>query len=101
MSLMAVAIDCLTNALMSMATVLASAFLVARLDILAVRHYNSDMAFVRTKRIKNKTYYYLVESKREGNKIRQRVIKYLGAEMPTKEQVAAMTGGSNENRTLR
>jgi len=52
------------------------------------------MAFVRTKKIKNKTYYYLVESKREGNKVRQKVIKYLGAEMPTKEQVEAMTGGS-------
>jgi hypothetical protein len=60
------------------------------LDILAVRHYNSDMAFVRTKRIKNKTYYYLVESKREGNKVRQKVIKYLGTEMPTKEQIEAM-----------
>jgi hypothetical protein len=48
------------------------------------------MAFVRAKRIKNKTYYYLVESKREGNKVRQRVIKYLGAEMPTKEQIEAM-----------
>ena len=48
------------------------------------------MAFVRTKRIKNKTYYYLVESKREGNKVRQRVIKYLGTEMPTKEQIEAM-----------
>jgi hypothetical protein len=48
------------------------------------------MAFVRTKRIKNKTYYYLVESRREGNKVRQRVIKYLGTEMPTKKQIEAM-----------
>jgi hypothetical protein len=45
------------------------------------------MAFVRTKRIKNRTYYYLVESKREGNKITQKVIKYLGTQMPTKEQI--------------
>ncbi len=62
-------------------------FLVTALDILLVRHYNSDMAFVRTKRIKNRTYYYLVESKREGNKITQKVIKYLGTQMPTKEQI--------------
>jgi hypothetical protein len=48
------------------------------------------MAFVRTKRIKNRTYYYLVESRREGKKVRQKVIKYLGAEMPTKEQIEAI-----------
>ncbi len=45
------------------------------------------MAFVRSKRKGNRTYYYLVESRREGNKVRQKVIKYLGAEMPTKEQI--------------
>ena len=59
------------------------------------------MAFVRAKRQGNRTYYYLVESRREGNKVRQKVIKYLGSEMPTKEQVEAMTGGSNERGTLR
>jgi len=45
------------------------------------------MAFVRTKRKGNRTYYYLVESKREGTKVRQKVIKYLGTEPPTKEQI--------------
>jgi hypothetical protein len=45
------------------------------------------MSFVRTKQIKNRTYYYLVESKRDGKKVRQKVIKYLGAEPPTKEQI--------------
>ena len=60
------------------------------LDIPLVRHYNGSMAFVRTKRIKNRTYYYLVESKREGNKVKQKVIKYLGAQMPTKEQIETM-----------
>jgi len=48
------------------------------------------VAFVRTKRKGNRIYYYLVESKREGNKVRQKVIKYLGAELPTKEQIEAM-----------
>jgi hypothetical protein len=48
------------------------------------------MAFVRTKRKGNRTYYYLVESRREGNKVRQKVIKYLGAEMPTKEQIETL-----------
>jgi len=50
------------------------------------------MAFIRTKRIKNRTYYYLVESKREGKKVRQKVVKYLGAERPTKEQELSMRG---------
>lgn len=38
--------------------------------------------FIRKKKIKGKTYYYLVESYREGGKIKQRVIKYLGADRP-------------------
>ena len=45
------------------------------------------MAFVRTKRQGNRIYYYLVESKREGKKVRQKVIKYLGTKAPTKEQI--------------
>jgi len=60
------------------------------LDIAVVRHYNKGMAFVRTKRIKNRTYYYLVESRREGKRVRQKVIKYLGTEAPTKEEIEAM-----------
>ena len=38
------------------------------------------MAFIRTKKIGNKTYYYLVEGKRdEEGKVKQKVIKYLGS----------------------
>ncbi len=36
------------------------------------------MAFIRTKRFGNKVYYYLVENKREGKKVKQKVLKYLG-----------------------
>jgi len=61
--------------------------LLSPLDISLVRHYNKGMAFVRTKRIKNRTYYYLVESRREGSRVKQKVIKYLGTEMPTKEEI--------------
>ena len=43
--------------------------------------------FVRIKRFGNREYYYLVEAKREGKKVRQKVIKYLGAEPPTKEEI--------------
>lgn len=41
------------------------------------------MAYVRTKKIKGHTYHYLVEGKREGKKVRQRVIAYLGAGEPS------------------
>ena len=39
--------------------------------------------FIRKKIIKGQTYYYLVESYREGGKVKQRVIKYLGGMKPT------------------
>ena len=46
------------------------------------------MAFVRVKRFGNREYYYLVEGKREGKKVRQKVIKYLGKNpSTTKEQI--------------
>ena len=45
------------------------------------------MAYVRTKRRGRKLYYYLVESKREGDKVRQRVIRYLGTKPPTEEEL--------------
>ena len=45
----------------------------------------SKMPYVRVKRRGQKVYYYLVESKREGNKVRQRIIRYLGTKPPTEE----------------
>lgn len=45
------------------------------------------MAYVRTKRRGRKLYYYLVESKREGDKVRQRIIRYLGTKPPTEEEL--------------
>ncbi len=39
-----------------------------------------NMAFIRTKKIKGKEYYYLVKGIREKNgKVRQKVIAYLGS----------------------
>jgi len=46
-----------------------------------------NMAYVRTKRRGQRLYYYLVESKREGDKVRQRVIRYLGTKPSTKEEL--------------
>lgn len=53
-------------------------------------HYRRQMAFVRERRRGNRTYYYLVESRREGNKVRQKVLKYLGTTLPTAEKLASL-----------
>lgn len=45
------------------------------------------MAFIRSKKIKNKTYYYIVENKRQGKQIKQKVIKYLGTADKLLEQL--------------
>jgi len=59
------------------------------------------VAFVRTKRQGNRIYYYLVESKREGKKVRQKVIKYLGTKPPTKEQIETMRRVKDEGSIVR
>ena len=40
------------------------------------------MVYVRSKRVKGNTYYYLVKSVREGDRVRQVTLDYLGAERP-------------------
>ena len=45
------------------------------------------MPFVRTKHRGQKSYYYLVENKRDGDKVRQRVIRYLGTKPPSEEEL--------------
>ena len=57
------------------------------IDKRIVRHYNYGMTYVRAKTIKGQIYYYLVESQREGDKVRQRVIKYLGKERPSAKEL--------------
>lgn len=37
------------------------------------------MVYLRKKKIKGKTYYYVVESIRENERIKQKTIKYLGS----------------------
>jgi len=50
------------------------------------------MPYVRVKRRGHRDYYYLVESKREGKRVRQHVLRYLGTKRPTKEQLEAIIG---------
>ena len=40
------------------------------------------MAFIRIKTIKNVKYYYLVESVREGGKVKQKIVRYFGTTLP-------------------
>tara|TARA_Y100000031_G_C8116627_1_gene336189 strand:- start:120 stop:293 length:174 start_codon:yes stop_codon:yes gene_type:complete len=37
------------------------------------------VAFIRTKTIKGRKYYYLVENRRVGKKVVQKVLRYLGS----------------------
>jgi hypothetical protein len=37
-----------------------------------------NMVYIRTKKRKDKTYYYLVEGKRVNGKVKQKVLRYLG-----------------------
>jgi hypothetical protein len=45
------------------------------------------MVYVRSKKIKGLTYYYLVKSVREGERIRQVSLEYLGADKPNAQKV--------------
>jgi len=50
--------------------------------------------FIRAKTIKNKDYYYLVENKRDGEKVKQKVVKYLGTTKPSPGIIANALGRS-------
>ena len=45
------------------------------------------MAFVRVIKRGKRTYYYLVESIREGKQVRQKNLKYMGTEKPSPETI--------------
>jgi hypothetical protein len=57
------------------------------------------VVFVRGKRQGSRTYYYFAENRRDGKKVRQKVIKYLGTERPTREQVEKY-GGKYESSII-
>ena len=48
------------------------------------------MAFVRKQKRGNRSYYYLVESKRDGNKVKQINLQYLGIQKPSEEKIDIM-----------
>lgn len=49
--------------------------------------------FIRVKKFDKREYYYLVEGYREGGKVKQRVIKYLGKEKPTPGELEEIIKG--------
>lgn len=51
----------------------------------SVEYYT--MSFIRTKRVKGGTYYYLVKSVREGKRVYQINLAYLGAVEPSQKEV--------------
>lgn len=59
------------------------------------------MAYVRSKRIKGHTYYYLVEGYRDGTKVKQRVLEYLGSAAPTAKQIAKAKAAHASNKKTR
>jgi len=51
------------------------------------------MAFIRTKTVKGRTYYYLVKSVRERGRVKQKTLQYLGSHKPSDEEVRRMVKG--------
>jgi hypothetical protein len=56
------------------------------------------MAFIRVQKRGNRQYYYLVKSERQGNKVRQRVLKYMGTSKPSKADIQATITRIHEKR---
>ena len=48
------------------------------------------MAFIVKKKISGKEYYYLQKSIREGDKVKSKVVAYLGKDLQEAEKKAAM-----------
>ncbi len=57
------------------------------------------MVYVRGKKIKGQTYYYLVKSVREGERVRQVSLEYLGAEKPAAEKVRRLGKKYGKDKT--
>ena len=59
------------------------------------------MAYVRAKPRGQRVYYYLVESKRDGKKVRQRIIRYLGTKPPQGEELQNILKEINDEKNTR
>ena len=59
------------------------------------------MAFIRAKRQGDKVYYYLVESRREGKRVRQKVLKYLGTSVPEDTEAVKQSFKANQTGNVK
>jgi hypothetical protein len=57
-----------------------------------------EMAYVRVQKRGKRRYYYLVKSEREGNKVRQKVLQYLGTSRPSKKDLDSIVNGVRNKR---
>jgi hypothetical protein len=57
-----------------------------------------EMAYIRVQKRGKRRYYYLVKSEREGNKVRQKVLQYLGTSRPSKEDLDTIMDGIRNKR---
>ena len=56
------------------------------------------MAYVRVQKRGKRRYYYLVKSEREGSKVKQRVLQYLGTSRPSKKDLDSIMNGMRKKR---
>ena len=60
------------------------------LDKSSVQRVNDKMAYVRVQKRGKRKYYYLVKSERKGDKVKQKVMQYLGTRKPSKSETASI-----------
>ena len=53
----------------------------------------NSMSYIRKKIVKGKEYWYLCKSVREGSKVRQEIIKYIGTQKPSPQEVENLKKG--------
>jgi len=58
------------------------------------------MSYIRKKKFGGREYWYLCKSVREGSKVRQKVIKYLGTKKPSPEELEIIKKGDINNEAL-
>jgi len=56
------------------------------------------MAYIRVQKRGRRRYYYLVRSEREGKKVRQKFLKYLGTRKPPKKDLDSIMNGMRNKK---
>jgi hypothetical protein len=59
------------------------------------------MAYLKKQQRGERSYYYLVKSERDGNKVRQKVLRYLGTSKPSEDELKNIKKLINEETNKR